>query len=102
MAEVMTKEKQTAKEAREAARRGMKRMREGEPMEAAIEVTEMMPPSVYLYATGASILASAILFSVKNRDWALFIGQWAPTFLALGIFANVIKHSEHHLEHPRE
>lgn len=90
MAEAMTEEKRAMKESAEAAKRGVGQAVEGEPTKAIWEAEKMTPSSVYMYAAGASILASSILFLRKNRDLALFIGQWAPTFLITGLFFKLL------------
>lgn len=94
MAEAMTKEQQAARETKEAAQRGIERLKEGEPTRAAMEVQEMIPTAAYAVAAGASILASAILFLRRYRDWSLFVGQWAPTILIMGIFYKLLRPSK--------
>ncbi|MEN6370865.1 MAG: hypothetical protein ABFD64_02530 [Armatimonadota bacterium] len=90
MAESMTEEKQTIKESAAAAKRGISKAAEGEPTQALWEIQKAAPSSVYMYAAGASILASAILFARRSRDWALFVGQWAPTLLVSGLFFKLL------------
>lgn len=82
----MTEEKQTIKESAAAAKRGISRAKEG----ILLEVERVTPSSVYMYAAGASILASAVLFARRSRDWALFVGQWAPTLLISGLFLKML------------
>lgn len=41
----------------------------------------------------ASIIASASLRATNNGVNALFVGQWAPTFVGLGILARVFGHT---------
>ncbi|MBF6590537.1 MAG: hypothetical protein IVW57_08385, partial [Ktedonobacterales bacterium] len=45
---------------------------------------------IFGIATGASILASATLRLTNRKQDALFVGQWAPTFLGLGALARFI------------
>ncbi|HOK53013.1 MAG TPA: hypothetical protein PLP86_07455 [Armatimonadota bacterium] len=95
MAESMTTEQQVAEKTMEAEKRGMERVREGEPTKALLEAGETAPSTLYAYLAGASVLLSAILFFTrKSKDWSLFIGQWAPTFLALGLFTKLLKPSK--------
>ncbi|MBI2844800.1 MAG: hypothetical protein HYX78_15510 [Armatimonadetes bacterium] len=94
MAEAMTKEKEVAEQAGRAAKRGVQRVAEGEPTRAVMEVQEMIPVPLLAYAAGASILASAILFGAKRRDWSLFVGQWVPTFLLTGLFYKLLRPSK--------
>jgi len=45
---------------------------------------------VFGMLTGASILSAATLRLMNRRHDALFVGQWAPTFLALGALTRLI------------
>jgi hypothetical protein len=94
MAEAMETEQQVAEQTRRAAQHGIERMREGEPTKSIMEMQEMIPSPIYAYAAGASVLASALLFFTRrSKDWALFVGQWAPTILAMGLFYKALKPS---------
>jgi hypothetical protein len=53
--------------------------------------TAQLPSDTYLWAAGASIAASLTLMASGNRHGALFVGQWAPTFLLLGIYNKIVK-----------
>lgn len=53
--------------------------------------TAKLPSDVFLWAAGASIVGSLCLqFSGKQHE-ALFVGQWAPTFLLLGLYNKIVK-----------
>lgn len=53
--------------------------------------TAKLPSDLFLYAAGSSIVASLTL-KVMGRDKdALFVGQWAPTILLLGLYNKVVK-----------
>ena len=53
--------------------------------------TAQMPSDLFLYAAGGSIAASlALKMAGRNHD-ALFVGQWAPTFLLLGLYNKLVK-----------
>ena len=55
------------------------------------EYTARLPSDTFLWAAGASILGSLCL-KVSGRDKdALFVGQWAPTFLILGLYNKIVK-----------
>ena len=55
------------------------------------EYTAQMPSDWFLWAAGASIAGSLICkLSGKDHE-ALFVGQWAPTFLLLGIYNKIVK-----------
>ncbi len=93
MAEAMIKEQQAVKETGQAVKKGVERLQQGEPAQAMMEAQEKVPTVAYAIAAGGSIIASAILFGRKNRDWSLFVGQWAPTFLLMGIFYKLLRPS---------
>jgi hypothetical protein len=48
--------------------------------------TAKLPTDAFLWAAGGSIAASLTLKMIGRDKDALFVGQWAPTFLALGLF----------------
>ena len=53
--------------------------------------TAKLPSDVFLWAAGASILGSLAL-KVSGRDHqSLFVGQWAPTLLILGLYNKLVK-----------
>jgi hypothetical protein len=53
--------------------------------------TAKLPSSGYLGAALASMAVSAIFKIAGKDDWALFIGQWAPSFLIMGVYNKVVK-----------
>ncbi len=60
-------------------------MREG-PARGIEQRAAKIPSDVFLWAAGASILGSLALQASKRREEANFVGQWAPTFLILGLY----------------
>jgi hypothetical protein len=50
-----------------------------------------MPVELWYWAAISSVIASAALFLVGRRDWSIFVGQWPPTFLLLGLFHKLIE-----------
>jgi hypothetical protein len=53
--------------------------------------TAKIPSPGYLAAAVASMATSAV-FKIMGRDeWALFVGQWAPAFLILGVYNKMVK-----------
>jgi hypothetical protein len=59
---------------------------------ASIEAQTAKVPSVgYLTAALGAMAASAILKVVGKDDWALFVGQWAPTLLIIGTYNKMVK-----------
>jgi hypothetical protein len=56
-------------------------------------VTDQVPEEVWYWAALGSIVASATLFILRQRDWSIFVGQWPPTFLLFGLFHKLLKPS---------
>ncbi len=73
--------------------RGVRRHQTGEgPLARAIEEqTARLPSDVWLWAAGASIATSLFLQYNDQKQKALFVGNWAPTFLLLGIYNKMVK-----------
>ena len=68
------------------------------PIARAIEKrTARLPSDIFLWAAGASIIASFAAQFAGNRPrrarapMASFVGMWAPTFLLLGLYNKVVK-----------
>lgn len=55
------------------------------------EQTAKLPSDVFLWAAGASIAGSLMLKMNGKDHHALFVGQWAPTFLILGLYNKIVK-----------
>ncbi len=53
--------------------------------------TARIPSSFWLFAAGGSILASAALRASGRGNDANFVGQWAPTFLMIGLYNKIVK-----------
>jgi hypothetical protein len=64
---------------------------EGEVAKSIEDQTARLPSDFFLWAAGASILTSLSLKLMQKDDEALFVGQWAPTFLVLGLYNKVVK-----------
>lgn len=65
--------------------------REGILARTIEEQTAKLPSDAFLWAAIASIAASLTLkFMGRHKD-ALFVGQWAPTFLILGLYNKLVK-----------
>lgn len=52
-------------------------------------VTDGIPEQTWYWLALASIGLSAVLKVIEKDHWALFVGQWPPTFLLFGIFHRV-------------
>ena len=55
------------------------------------EQTVKVPSDVFLMAAGASIVASLACQAAGKDRQAVFIGQWAPTLLILGLYNKIVK-----------
>ena len=53
--------------------------------------TAKLPSDTFLWAAGASIAASAAFQFMGNRHASVFVGQWAPTLLILGLYNKLVK-----------
>ena len=53
--------------------------------------TAKLPSDTFLWLAGGSI-ATSLTLKIMGRDRdALFVGQWAPTFLLLGLYNKIVK-----------
>ena len=64
---------------------------EGALARAIEQQTAKLPSDTFLWAAGGSIAASLTLKIIGREKDALFVGQWAPTFLLLGIYNKLVK-----------
>ena len=53
--------------------------------------TAKLPSDLFLWAALGSIGASLTLKIMGRGEDALFVGQWAPTFLVLGTYNKLVK-----------
>lgn len=66
------------------------------PVASMIEQqTAKIPSDIYLWAAVGSIVASMTLKIMGKDKTALFVGQWAPTFLILGNYNKIVKTQGH-------
>ena len=65
--------------------------REGMLAKTIEEQTAKLPSDTFLWAATGSIAASLALKIVGRDKDALFVGQWAPTFLIFGLYNKVVK-----------
>lgn len=72
-------------------------MESSNPVESAqhdvFEFLDEIPASTYIYAMLGSILASATLYALGRRHSAIFVGEWAPTFVIVGLFYKLLRPS---------
>lgn len=64
---------------------------EGRLARAIEQQTAKLPSDAWLWAAGGSILLSLYLQSRDARQQALFVGNWAPTLLLLGVYNKLVK-----------
>ena len=65
--------------------------REGEVAKTIEKQTAKLPSDTFLWAALGSIGTSATLKMMGKNDQALFVGQWAPVFLILGLYNKLVK-----------
>jgi hypothetical protein len=65
--------------------------REGAVARAIEKQTAKLPSDVFLWTALGCIAASATLQFMGNRQISLFVGQWVPTFLILGLYNKMVK-----------
>jgi hypothetical protein len=65
--------------------------REGILARTIEEQTAKLPSDTFLWAATGSIAASLTLKIMGRHKDALFVGQWAPTFLILGLYNKLVK-----------
>lgn len=63
------------------------------------EQTSKLPSDVFLWAAVGSIAGSLTLKIMGRPHDALFVGQWAPTFLILGLYNKLVKVEGHDQTH---
>ena len=59
------------------------------------ELTAMLPSDTFLWMACGSIAASLTLKIAGRQTDALFVGQWAPTLLLLGVYNKLVKQLGH-------
>ncbi len=55
------------------------------------QITNNIPEQAWYWGAIVSILASAGLKAAGENDWAIFVGQWPPTFLLFGLYHRLVK-----------
>ena len=65
--------------------------REGWVARSIEQQTAKLPSDVFLWAAVGSIAGSLCLKLSGRAHDALFVGQWAPTFLLLGLYNKIVK-----------
>lgn len=60
------------------------------PLTGAMDAIKV-PSDAFLWAAMASIATSMTLQAMGRKQNALFVGQWAPTFLTLALYNKLTK-----------
>jgi hypothetical protein len=53
--------------------------------------TAKLPSDAFLWMAVGSMAVSATMQMMGNKHVSLFVGQWAPTFLILGVYNKLVK-----------
>ena len=64
---------------------------EGSVAKAIEQQTAKLPSDWFLWAALGSIATSLTLHVSGNRHASTVVGQWAPTFLILGLYNKLVK-----------
>lgn len=72
-----------------------KKHKEGKVATMIEEQTAKVPSDVFLWAALGSMATSLTLKLLNEDESALFVGQWAPSFLLLGIYNKIVKLEGH-------
>jgi len=76
--------------------------REGPVARNIEQQTAKLPSDTFLWAAIGSMGVSAALQLMRKSGAANFVGQWAPTFLILGVYNKLVKqHGSDRMERGR-
>ena len=64
---------------------------EGRVARAIEQQTAKLPSDTFLWIAVTAMAASASLQLMGNKNVSLFVGQWAPTLLILGLYNKLVK-----------
>jgi len=64
---------------------------EGAVAKAIERQTSRLPSDTFLWAATAAIGTSVTLQMMGKQHASLFVGQWAPTLLILGLYNKLVK-----------
>ena len=64
---------------------------EGRVAKAIEEQTSKLPSDTFLWIAIGSMATSATLQLMGNKQASVFVGQWAPTLLILGLYNRLVK-----------
>jgi hypothetical protein len=64
---------------------------EGAVAQTIEQQTAKLPSDTFLWAAIGSMAVSATLHIMGRKANSVFVGQWAPTFLILGLYNKLVK-----------
>ena len=64
---------------------------EGTVAKTIEDQTAKLPSDTFLWMAVGSMAISATMQMMGNKNVSLFVGQWAPTFLILGVYNKLVK-----------
>lgn len=64
-----------------------------EAQKTFFRITDNIPEEAWYWAALGSIGVSALLKLAEKDDWAIFVGQWPPTFLLFGLYHRLLRPS---------
>jgi hypothetical protein len=64
-----------------------------EAQQTFFRATDNIPEETWYWLALGSIGVSALLKLVGKDHWALFVGQWPPTFLLFGLYHRLVRPS---------
>jgi hypothetical protein len=64
---------------------------EGRVAKTIEKQTARLPSDTFLWMAVGTMAASASLHLMGNKQVSLFVGQWAPTLLILGLYNKLVK-----------
>ena len=73
------------------ARADVRSHSEGRIAKTIEDQTAKLPSDTFLWLAVGAMTASATLQIMGNRHVSLFVGQWAPTLLILGLYNKMVK-----------
>jgi hypothetical protein len=68
---------------------------EGPVARAIEEQTAKLPSDLFLWGAVGSMVVSAALQATGRKNASMFVGQWAPSFLILGLYNKLVKLEGH-------
>ena len=64
---------------------------EGRVARAIEQQTAKLPSDTFLWIAVGAMATSATLQMMGNKHGSLFVGQWAPTLLIMGLYNKLVK-----------